>query len=56
MIIFFILVLPHLASRSKSDENISQCLESNFDKILNTIHKIYIVLTCMIQGFHICIA
>ena len=33
-----------------------QCAEINYDKILNNIHKTYIGLTRMLQGFQKCIA
>ena len=37
-------------------ENYPQCPEINSNKILNTIHKNYIGLTSMLQGFQKCIA
>ena len=35
---------------------ISQCPEVDFNKISNSIHKTYIGLTSMLQGFQKCIA
>ena len=37
-------------------KNNSQCPEINSNKISNTIHKNYIGLTSMLQGFQKCIA
>ena len=34
----------------------SQCPEIDFNKVSNTIHKTYIGLTSMLQGFQKCIA
>ena len=53
--IFFITIFAQSPPRINSD-TISQCPEINFDKISNTIHKKYIELTSMLQGFRKCIA
>ena len=42
--------------RTGSFTNHAQCPMINFDNVLNTIHKTYIGLTSMLQGFQKCIA
>ena len=61
----FPVKFPHVSPEVKlkyeeftisSEKEYSQCPEINFNKISNTIHKNYIELTSMLQGFQKCIA